>query len=296
MDYAVAGNKNSELAWNQVQARRKQKKGAIDLQAKVDRKRAPRLGKMIRGFADAVAKAALFLGFVYCAFYGFRYLTTSPEFAINQVEIKGNHIVSKDQLLEKADPIIGSNIFMLNPTQLSKKLSANPWIRNISIERRLPQGIDITVVERVPYARIQMDQVYILDNFGVLLAQAEPEHSQLPLILGAPIKSAKPGENVVTESIIRGLQTMGYFNRIKIFRDDPIDTLHMVGKHRIMLSTRDKGTRIFMDMNMLSEGFRNFKTFMETFEDGASDAQYIDLSFKGKVVVKHAGNKMETPH
>jgi hypothetical protein len=298
MDYAVVGNKTSELAWSQVQAHRKQKKGQIVSKAKVDRKRAPRLIKMIRSFADIVAKTALFLGFVYGAFCGFQFLTTSPQFAIEQIEVKGNHIVSKDQLLQKAGRIMGSNIFTLNTAQLSKRLSESPWIRSVSIERCLPQGLRMTVVERVPYARIQLDKIYILDNFGVLLSLAEPEHSQLPLILGAPAKPVKPGENVVTDSIIRGLHTMRYFNSIKNFHEDPVDTLHMVGNHRIMLSTRNKGTQIFMDMDMLNEGFKNFKTFMETFADGAKGAQYIDLSFKGKVVVKHASveNKQQTPH
>lgn len=292
MDYAVI-NKNSELAWDQVQVIRKQKKSTIAHQSKVDRKRAPRLGKMIRGFADAVAKAALFLGFVYGAYYGYRFLITSPQFAINQVVIKGNTVVSNDRLLEKAGPIVGNNIFMLNIAQVTKKLNEHPWIRSVSIDRGLPQKINITVVERVPYARIQMDRMYILDNYGVLLSEAEPEHSRLPLILGMPAKPVKPGENVVTENIIRGLHTMHNFNQIKTFREDPVNTLSMVGNHRIMLATRDNGTRIFMDMNMLTEGLRNLKIFLGTFEDGAKDVEYIDLSFKGKVVVKHTGNKQQ---
>ena len=139
MDYAVVENKSSELAWGQVQAFRKQRKVSIALQSKVDRKRAPSLVKVLRGIADAMAKIALFLGFVYGAFYGYRYLTTSSQFAVNQIALTGNIVVNKDQLLENAGTIAGSNIFMLNLAQLSKTLSANPWVRSVSIERALPQ-------------------------------------------------------------------------------------------------------------------------------------------------------------
>lgn len=295
MDYAVAGNKTSELTWEQVQALRKQKKSSGAIQSKADKKRAPRLRKAIKGFADGVAKTGLFLIFVFGAYHGYRFLTTSTQFAINEVTVKGNRALNKIQLLENIQPLTGQNIFLLNLSNLSKELSQHPWVRKVSLERVLPQTLRINVVERAPYARIQMDRIYVLDNFGVLLCETRPEFDHLPLISGMPAKPVKLGENVVTDSIIRGLHTMHYLNRIKSFQNDPVETLHMVGNHRIMLSTRHKGTDIYMDLNMLTEGFRNLKIFLETFADGAKNVQFIDLSFKGKIIVKHATANNKEP-
>ncbi len=287
MDYAVVENKNTEPAWEQAQVLRKQKRGSETFQPRTERRRAPQLGRTIKKVADAIAKLALFLGFVYATYYGYRFLTSSPQFAIKEISITGNHIASKEQLLEKAGQLAGSNIFALNLSQLSKKIGEHPWVRSVSVERRLPQSIRITIVERTPYARIQMDKLYVLDNFGVLLSLAGPEHSNLPTITGAPVKSVSLGENVVTESIIWGLQTMRYFNRLNEFKTDPVEVLRMVGNHRITLVTRNRGIEISMDLNMLDEGFKNFKIFTETFGEKARNVKYIDLSFKGKVIVKH---------
>ena len=294
MDYAVVGNKNPELTWEQVQALRKQKKSPLQ-SSKADRKRAPQLRKTLKGFADGIAKSALFLIFVFGAYHGHRFLTTSAQFAITEVTVSGNRILNKNQLLESVRPIAGNNIFLLNLSGLSKELSQHPWIRSVSLERALPHTLRIAVVERVPYARIQMDRMYVLDNFGVLLSESRPEFDHLPLISGMSAKQVKLGENVVTESIIRGLHTMQYFNRIKAFQNDPFETLHMVGNHRIMLSTRNKGTDIYMDLNMLTEGFRNLKVFLETFAEGTKDVHYIDLSFRGKVIVKRTSANNKEP-
>ncbi len=295
MDYAVAGNKSPELTWEQVQALRKQKKSSATTQSKVDKKSAPRLRKAIKSFADGVAKTALFLMFVFGAYHGYRFLTTSTQFAINEVTVKGNRVLSKNQLLQSVSPIAGNNIFRLNLSSLTTELSQHPWVRKVSIERVLPQTLHITIVERTPYARIQMDRIFVLDNFGVLMCETRPEFDHLPLISGMPAKPVKLGGNVVTQSIISGLNTMHYLNHIKTFQNDPIETLHMVGNHRIKLSTRNKGTDIYMDLNMLTEGFRNLKVFLETFADGAQGVQYIDLSFKGKVIVKHATANTKEP-
>lgn len=297
MDYAVVDNKNTEAAWEQAQALRQQKKRSAAYQPKTERRRAPQLGRTIKKVADAIAKIALFLGFVYATYYGYWYLTSSPQFAIKEISITGNRIASKEQLLEKAGQLAGSNIFSLNLRQLSKKIGEHPWVRSVSVERRLPQSVRIVVVERTPYARIQMDKLYVLDNFGVLLSLAGPEHSNLPTIIGAPVKPVSLGENVVTESIIWGLLTMRYFNRLDEFKTDPVEVLRMVGNHRITLVTKNRGVEISMDLNMLDEGFKNFKIFTETFGEKARNVKHIDLSFKGKVIVKHtsAENSPQEP-
>lgn len=296
MDYALLENKSHGLAWDQARTRRKQKpRTSPSSPARARKSGAERLAAFVKKLADAVAKTALFLAFVYGAYHGYRFLTASPRFAVEDVTIRGNHVLTGEQVLGWMGDIRGENIFLLELKGMAGRLGEHPWVRGVSMERIFPRRINIVLEERAPYARVRMDRVYVIDNYGVVLTQAGPEYDHLPLIVGLGKAPVRLGENVVTDRIISGLHTMHYFNRLKFFQGDPIDTFQMVGAHRVAFKTRNKGRRIFMDLNALTESFQNFKIYLNALPEGEMDFQYIDLSFKGKVIVKNERRAEERP-
>ncbi|MBI4390187.1 MAG: FtsQ-type POTRA domain-containing protein [Nitrospinae bacterium] len=296
MDYALAENKNPGLAWDQARTRRRQKpRTSPEPQSRARKSGAERLAAFVKRLADAVAKTALFLALVYGAYHGYRFLTASPRFAVEDVKIRGNHVLTAEQVLGWTGNPKGENIFLLELKGMAGRLGEHPWVRSVSVERVFPRRINIAIEERTPYARVRMDRTYVIDNYGVVLTLDGSEYDRLPLIVGLGKPSARLGENVVTDRIIRGLHTMHYFNRLKFFQGDPIDTFQMIGAHRVAFKTRNKGRKIFMDLNAPAESFQNFKIYLNALPEGEMDFQYIDLSFKGKVIVKSERRAEEGP-
>ena len=162
---------------------------------------------------ESLLITALFYGF----FQGYLFLTKSPYFQISGVTIGGNRILDQAQLLRWIGPVQGKNIFALNPQELARKLGEHPWIRGVSVERKFPDSIRINLEERTPYARIQFDRVYIMDNYGVLMAEETLEYHDLPLIKGVVNRNAKPGQKLSTEDLLQGLQIIHYMNRLPFF-------------------------------------------------------------------------------
>ena len=110
----------------------------------------------------------------------------------------------------------GKTFLQYDLSRASERLAEHPWILSASVQRKFPQKIQIELTERVPYARIKFEKVFLMDNFGVILSEENPEYRHLPLIV-QPSKGVKP-ENFSGERVIQSLKTMHYFNKLSFFK------------------------------------------------------------------------------
>jgi cell division protein FtsQ len=78
----------------------------------------------------------------------------------------------------------GSNILAVSPSAATERLERNPWIYTAVVKRTLPGSIAIMLQEREARARIQLEDVYLVDSHGEIFLPAGPEESQLPLLTG----------------------------------------------------------------------------------------------------------------
>ncbi|MEC7640517.1 MAG: FtsQ-type POTRA domain-containing protein [Nitrospinota bacterium] len=224
--------------------------------------------------------------FCFSMFQGYLFLTQSPHLKVSQVTVNGNHILDEDTFSAVTHTVKGKNIFTLDLPAMARSLKDHPWIRRVSIERQLPGSIHIFVEERTPYARVLLDEIYLMDNYAVLIAPASDEYNHLPLITGVQGEDKQQGQSVATENLMAGLKFMHYLNRLEYFRNDPIDALKLNENIPSVLTTRKRGIKILIDLDTLDESFEDFKLLLDLIDPEKTEFNYIDLSFKDKVVVK----------
>jgi len=238
----------------------------------------------------ALVSMRVFLVSVICfiAFQTYQLVTESEYFSISKVTFSGQNMLTGEKLEELLGPVGGKSIFLQDMKTLEKNLVAHPWIHSVSVTRRLPNSLYAKIIERTPYARIQLDEVYLLDNFGILLDQTGSEYSHLPLITGVKIDKVRIGDNAVTKDMIRALQTMHYLNRLEFFLDDPFHSVHIMNGYKLTFTSANRGIKIHMTVDTIDEGFKNLKIILNAIKAKEQEVQYIDLSFKDKVVIKQA--------
>ena len=234
-----------------------------------------------------LARAILIAAFFYAVFSGYRFITHTPYFEINKVNTTGIKHLSTEELNTWAGTIIGKNIFQLDLREFSKKLAAHPWIHSASVRRVFPQGINIEINERTPFARIKLDKLYIMDNYGILLGKETSNITKLPLITGIKAKNPAPGNNIADKEIIRGLKAMHNLNLIPMFKKNPIKSVHINSKSRITFLTQNQDIRVYMRPGMIQQGLKSLMLVIDTIEKNEPNLKYIDLSFKNKVVIKN---------
>lgn len=288
MNYPLTRKKGSRLNWGEVHSRQRKKRKATgkSLKGKKIKNRQTGLREALKTWLDIVAKAVLVIIMGYGAFHGYRFVTTSPQFAVAHIHFSGNEQVTLDTLKTMAHPLLGNNIFKLDLQSVTEQFKNNPWIQNVSAARRLPRGLQIQLEERTPFARIQLDKTYLMDSYGVLIVPDNRQYGTLPLITGVKVEQVELGSEIPVAGIAPGLQVMHYMNQLSAFANDPIHKFHMSNPRKLVFTTASRGIDIYLAVDRITEGFENLKIILDARDSDLSDIHYIDLSFKDKVVVK----------
>ena len=291
MDLALLEEKNLVNIWKQkgpYHRKARNKNGFSERKSKREESSFD-LGSVILTLITGLAKMVLVVACSYGIFSSYRFITHSPRFNINEINLVGHKRLSNEELSSWIGTIIGKNIFKLELDGISKRLVEHPWIQSASARRVFPQGIYVEIKERTPFAKIQMEQVYVMDNYGVLLGADLRGTNKLPTITGIKMKNPKIGSNVADEEIIRGLKMMHSLNQLSMFEKNPIDNVHISSRYRITFSTHTQDIKVHMRPEIAEESFKNLVLALGAIEKNEKDLSYIDLSFKNRVVVKHRG-------
>jgi len=281
MSFALTKQKGPTNTWDSLRSERnKRRKRGSTLSNKTPNK--SKFSTWTCTMAELASK--LFLAGVigYLLFAGYNFLISTPRFQIQDVTFRGNHVLNNSQILEWLGPVVGKNLIAIDLVTLNKRLSEHPWVQTASIQRIFPQGLEFELKERVPYARVKKDQIYLMDNSGFILSPEKPGYGHLPIII---LKGSKE-KDVSNGELLNSLQTMDDFNQLSFFKSNPLQVAELVGPSRVLFKARNQDFKIQMSMDQLSEGFQKFILILDSLEEEKLKTQIIDLSFKGQVVIR----------
>ena len=289
MDLVLLEEKNLADAWKQKEARRRKNRKKNEFSGRKSKWGTTNLdfGSIFLTLTTGLAKIVLVVACSYGVLSSYRFITQSPRFNVNEMNLVGQKRLSNEELNSWIGPIIGENIFQLELDKISQRLVEHAWVQSASARRVFPQGISVELKERTPFAKVQLDQVYVMDNYGVLLGTEVGDANKLPTITGIKAQNFKLGSNVANEEIIRGLKMMHSLNQLAMFENNQIDNVHINSRSRITFSTHNRDTKIHMRPEIAREGFKNLVLALDAIEKKGQGLSYIDLSFKNKIVVKH---------
>lgn len=121
----------------------------------------------------------------------FAYLLVSPSFNIQEITVKGNKQLTRQQVLTMAEIKQGDNIFSKIGIVTKVRLKQNGYIEDAKINKIYPNKIEIEVTERQKQFQIKTETegyVYI-DEQGYILAYGVDKF-EIPTIIGMDIKQA----------------------------------------------------------------------------------------------------------
>lgn len=149
--------------------------------------------------------AAIFT--VFASIYGgWLHFTTSSQFDITSVEVVGNKKVSRDEIMRAAGTDEAKNIFTYQVGAAGREIEAMPWVKKVSIERRLPGALKISVAERQPVAIIRLGKFYYFDEDGNIFAEADSVTGwDLPVISGIDKEKLLEGDEATFGKIAEGI-------------------------------------------------------------------------------------------
>ncbi len=110
------------------------------------------------------------LGFLFLFALSIWFLLASSFFRIRYVNVEGNALLSKEEVVAKMGPIRG-NLFLFSTRQATGRLLQVPGIDRVRIQRSLPNRLNVEIEEAYLLGHLQGKTDYYLDNKGVVLSK-----------------------------------------------------------------------------------------------------------------------------
>ncbi|MFW6414928.1 MAG: cell division protein FtsQ/DivIB [Thermodesulfobacteriota bacterium] len=132
-----------------------------------------------------VCTLLLFLAFLsWGLLEGYTWLTTTSYFAIEKIQIKGNNRLEKKEILNKIGLHKGQNALKISIGNIESKLKQIPWIKEVSVKRKLPHSIHVGIKEKKPvfWTRKQKTVFYANKIGGVIAPVTAEDLVSLPLL------------------------------------------------------------------------------------------------------------------
>lgn len=112
----------------------------------------------------------------------FIFLFCSSIFNLEKVEISGNLKLKNEEIKKESRLVDNKNIFLQNLLLAKRNLLKNPRIFKVNIKRKLPNIIEVKIVERRELYEISKPEgYYILDNQGFVLRKENVKQNLITL-------------------------------------------------------------------------------------------------------------------
>jgi cell division septal protein FtsQ len=171
----------------------------------------PRKGGGLTGALIKIMAVIVLAGAVYLGWLGYRAATHADMFVVSGVDISGVHQLGEKDLREIAAIFTGQNIFRVDIDAAVRRAHANPWIKEATVYRKLPNRITMVFVERVPSFILDTGAArFLLDSEAVVIERIAKDGSPawpLPVVTIAGCH-ARPGEQAASESMTEAMMLL----------------------------------------------------------------------------------------
>jgi cell division septal protein FtsQ len=208
----------------------------------------------------------------------------------SDIEIIGNQMVSSEKIYElcgfseKEDKEIQINI-----DDVAAKLMKYKYIKGISITRRPPRILNVTIEEYTPVAFIYGKGLNLIDGEGVLIPIPDAKITwDLPFISGLREGLGKLGSKTVAADAYLGLEVVRYLEEENPLLASMISEIDLSHRRIIELHLIKGGAKIRVNRDSFYKELFVLKNYIANYLDWDQLAkiEYIDLRFENQLIVK----------
>jgi cell division protein FtsQ len=236
----------------------------------------------------------------------YRYGTQSWRFRVDSsdnIEIAGNHNITRSQLLDVFGGDIDRNVFFVPLAERKKQLEDIPWVESAAVMRLYPNRIKIEVQERTPIAYVAVhSHISLIDAHGVImdLPANAPSPYSFPVIVGMheaePLSTRAVRMKIYAELMKQLDSTGAQYSRdlSEVDLSDPDDV-------KATVSDPKGAVLVHLGSSDFLERFQVYVAHVQEWRSQFANLESIDLRYPGQVIVNpdtaagHAKELAATP-
>ncbi|MEM1245528.1 MAG: FtsQ-type POTRA domain-containing protein [Acidobacteriota bacterium] len=98
------------------------------------------------------------------------WLLWSPRFALQRLDVEGARRVEATWLESQLSSVQGHNLLLIELDDLRQALQEHRWVRSASLSKRLPNRLEVAIVEHQPVALLQSgERVAAVSQYGEIV-------------------------------------------------------------------------------------------------------------------------------
>ncbi|MCI9246545.1 MAG: FtsQ-type POTRA domain-containing protein [Clostridia bacterium] len=131
------------------------------------------------------------------------YFLLSSFFNIHSIVISGNEKMTQETIISLSGIELEQNTFKISKSKVEQAIKTNAYIDSVKIKRKLPDTIEIQVVERKPAYMLTLGNAYVYMNTQGYLLEISQEKLELPIITGilTPEDQIQEGNRLYAEDL-----------------------------------------------------------------------------------------------
>lgn len=208
----------------------------------------------------------------------------SPLFTLKHVRLTGAATLTEETVLEIAGLSIGERLFNLETGEVAMRLEKDLRIESASVQRSLPDTLEITITERVPVATIVAELGYVdLDRTGkVIAAYKTLKNVPIPLVTGISTQDLYIGDDAKDETVLLVLR---FLSGVSQEAQSKISEINVGNPDAVTLyTTKAAQIRLGRMEERLEEKAALTEDFLLDQEESRYAVDYVDFSYKQPVI------------
>lgn len=209
----------------------------------------------------------------------------SPMFNINKITVNGNNKVTTEKITGLSEIKNGTNIFRINKVEIINNIKKDGYIDEVTVKRKLPSTIAITVQERKATFLIEVGNAYAyINNQGYIL---EVSNTKLDLTTISGIKTKvedlKDGKRLITEDlekleVVLKIMSEAEVNGIK----DIITSVDISDETNYTLYFAGESKKAYLgDCSNIASRISNLKVILKN-ETGKSGEIFVNMNLNSQ--------------
>ncbi len=216
------------------------------------------------------------------------WLLTSPMFTVKRVESGSFRFTAKEDVDQALTECLGANIWTLSTSEITEHLSVLPWVRDLRVDRRLPDTIGVDFREWRPLLAVAAqtaagsvsDEYVLLENGRVLPFPSHLTMPGLPILVGIDLESTETAGiwRIPVVTTARVLDLVAAIEQTGLEANRPVDFL-VAGTNGFTVVLQGDGGRLLVGHEDFAARLNRYLIAADRVPNGAD----VDLRFQDRL-------------
>ncbi len=225
-----------------------------------------------------------------------RFLYENESFTIQHIEVRTDGVLDTSRIQGWAMIKPKQNLLSLDLVRVKRDLELLPILREASVERILPNRLNITVYERTPIAQIPTlrlrqgggyeQVIYHIDESGFVFQPLDPRFrakpvetapEQLPIISGVDARELRPGRRVESRQLLGTLELINQFEQSTMFGLTELRRIDLAVPEVLNVNTT-QGSEVSFGLEHFDQQMRRWRMIHDQTQRWGKAISTLDLS------------------